>query len=149
MGVASISIACHRARHSQTRSFATSAHRRIFSGRDSDGSACIGRCGSRYGSLASFKSCGPANTDLCSLIEMRDADWHNGSVTCAIVPDSLLKIQGPNKAIAFDYDARRRIVRAYDSPTHGVSYSYDDGGRVSRVTASDGTCPGLHLQLAR
>lgn len=90
------------------------------------------------GSLASFKSCGPANTDLCSLMEMRDADGHR----IRYVRDRsglLLKIQGPTKAIAFDYDARRRIVRAYDSPTHGVSYSYDDGGRVSRVTASDGT----------
>jgi YD repeat-containing protein len=90
------------------------------------------------GSLASFKSCGPANTDLCSLIEMRDADGH----WIRYVRDRsglLLKIQGPTKAIAFDYDAQRRIIRAYDSPTHGVSYSYDDGGRVSRVTASDGT----------
>ena len=43
------------------------------------------------------------------------------------------------RSIAFDYDARRRIVRAYDSPTHSVSYSYDAGGRVSRVVASDGT----------
>jgi YD repeat-containing protein len=90
------------------------------------------------GSLASFKSCGPANTDTCSLIEMRDVDGHR----IRYVRDRsglLLKIQGPTKAIAFDYDARRRIVRAYDSPTLGVSYSYDQGGRVSRVTASDGT----------
>jgi YD repeat-containing protein len=89
------------------------------------------------GSLASFQSCGPANT-ACSLIEMRDADGHR----IRYIRDRsglLLKIQGPTREIAFDYDANRRIVHAYDSPTHGVRYSYDEGGRVSQVVSSDGT----------
>lgn len=100
------------------------------------------------GSLALFQGCGPDNTNTCSLIELRDADGHR----IRYVRDRsglLLKIQGPTQEIAFDYDARRRIVRAHDSPTHGVSYSYDDGGRVSRVVASDGTIRALHLQRTR
>jgi YD repeat-containing protein len=74
------------------------------------------------GSLALFQGCGPDNTNLCSLIETRDADGHR--VHYVRDPSGLLlKIQGPTREIAFDYDARRRIVRAYDSPAHGVSYT--------------------------
>jgi YD repeat-containing protein len=90
------------------------------------------------GSLALFQDCGPDNRKTCSLIELRDADGHR----IRYLRDNaglLLKIQGETREIAFDYDAQRRIVRAHDSPEHGVTYTYDAGGRVSRVVASDGT----------
>jgi YD repeat-containing protein len=92
----------------------------------------------RDGSLALFQGCGPGNGNTCSLIEMRDADRHQ----TRYVRDRsglLVKIQGPTQEIAFDYDARRRIVGAHDSTRRSVRYSYDDGGRVSRVVPSDGT----------
>ena len=90
------------------------------------------------GSVASFRRCNPNNTDRCSLVEIRAPDGRR----IRYVRDGsgfLTRIQGPTREIAFEYDPRGRIVRAYDSPLHEVLYSYDDLGRLIRVVSSDGT----------
>jgi YD repeat-containing protein len=92
---------------------------------------------SRDGTLALFQGCGADAARNCSLIETRDADRHR----IRYVRDRsglLLKIQGSTRNIAFDYDAQRRIIRAYDSTDRSVRYSYDARGRVSRVVDSKG-----------
>lgn len=90
----------------------------------------------RDGSVASFLDC-QKDREVCSLIERRDPDGHR----IAYVRDAsgtLLRMESEGQSIAFDYDDRKRIVRAYDTAQHEVSYVYDDRGRLVRVTGSDG-----------
>lgn len=91
------------------------------------------------GSLMLFRACGPGPADgVCSVIQQRDAagriiNYRRDQA------GRLLKIEADdNRWIAFDYDDRDRIVRAYASTTREARYEYDTGGRVSRVTTSDG-----------
>lgn len=90
------------------------------------------------GSVALFQRCSVTKTHTCALVEIRDADGRR--IRYVRDPTGLLlQIQGPTREIAFDYDAHGRVIRAYDSLTHGVSYSYDERGRLTQVVASDGT----------
>jgi YD repeat-containing protein len=47
-------------------------------------------------------------------------------------------MESEGQSIAFEYDERKRIVRAYDSARHEVSYVYDERDRLVRATGSDG-----------
>jgi YD repeat-containing protein len=47
-------------------------------------------------------------------------------------------MESEGQSIAFDYDDRKRIVRAYDTSRREVSYTYDDRGRLVRAAGSDG-----------
>jgi YD repeat-containing protein len=91
----------------------------------------------RNGSTASFLDChGLAKS--CSLIERRDPDGH----TITLARDQsglLLRMESEGQSIAFDYDERKRIVRAYDTSHEEVAYRYDEGGRLISATRSDGT----------
>ena len=92
----------------------------------------------RDGGLARFLGCAGAH-DMCSLVERRDADGHR----IAYVRDAsgrLLSMESEGDRIAFEYDDQKRIIRAYDDTSqHAVRYTYDEGGRLVRATASDGT----------
>jgi YD repeat-containing protein len=90
----------------------------------------------RDGSVASFLDC-QTDQEVCSLIERRDPDGHR----IAYVRDrsgTLLSMESEGQSISFDYDDRKRIVRAYDTAQREVSYAYDDRGRLVRATGSDG-----------
>ena len=90
----------------------------------------------RDGSTASFLDC-QAPTEICSLVERRDADGHR----IAYVRDSsgvLLRMESGGQSIAFDYDGHNRIVRAYDTSGREVVYTYDDGGRLVRAAVTGG-----------
>jgi Rhs family protein len=91
----------------------------------------------RDGSVVVFKDC-QGEHDVCSLIERRDADGHRA----AYVRDEsgrLLRIESQGQTISFEYDAARRITKAYDSNGHSMSYVYDARGRLTSASASDGT----------
>jgi YD repeat-containing protein len=90
------------------------------------------------GSEALFRDCGPADGDICSIIEQRPAE---GQVVLYKRNPSgrLLAIESGDQAIMFEYDDRGRIVEARDTAGERVQYTYDEEGRLSRVTASDGT----------
>ena len=91
----------------------------------------------RDGSIAVFLDC-PRRTHVCALIERRDADGHR----IAYVRDAsgtLLRMETEGGGIAFAYDDRKRIVRAFDSSGREVRYRYDDLGRIVRAAWSDGT----------
>jgi YD repeat-containing protein len=89
------------------------------------------------GRVAVFKRCPPGTSEVCSIMQMRDANGHridylrDGS-------GLLRKMQGDTHSIAFEYDAARRIVVARDSLEHVVRYTYDAGGHLVRVLTSDG-----------
>jgi YD repeat-containing protein len=90
----------------------------------------------RDGSVASFLDC-QKEKEVCSLVERRDPDGHR----IAYVRNAsglLLRMESDGQSIAFDYDDRKRIVRAYDTSRREVSYTYDDGGRLVRAAGSDG-----------
>jgi YD repeat-containing protein len=90
----------------------------------------------RDGSVASFLDC-QKDGEVCSLIERRDSDGHR----IAYVRDAsgtLLRMESEGQSITFDYDDRKRIVRAYDTAQREVSYAYDDRDRLVRATESDG-----------
>ncbi len=90
----------------------------------------------RDGSVASFLDC-QKDGEVCSLVERRDPDGHR----IAYVRDRsgmLLSMESEGQRIAFDYDDRKRIVRAYDTAQREVSYVYDDRGRLVRAAGSDG-----------
>ncbi len=89
------------------------------------------------GSLALFQDC-QEETEVCSLIERRDADGH----AIAYVRDArgrLLGMESDGQSIAFDYDTRNRIIRAFDTLHHEVTYRYDERDRLLRAASSDGT----------
>jgi YD repeat-containing protein len=90
----------------------------------------------RDGSTASFLDC-HGQVKACSLIERRDPDGH----TITFVRDAsglLLRMESEGQSIGFDYDDRKRIVRAHDTSRHEVRYSYDEKDRLIRATLSDG-----------
>jgi YD repeat-containing protein len=90
----------------------------------------------RDGSVASFLDC-PQDREVCSVIGRRDPDGHR----IAYVRDrsgTLLRMESEGQSIAFDYDDRKQIVRAYDTAQREVSYAYDDRGRLVRATGFDG-----------
>jgi YD repeat-containing protein len=91
----------------------------------------------RDGSIAMFLDC-PRRTQVCALLERRDADGHR----IAYVRDAsgtLLRMETEGRGIAFVYDDRKRIVRAFASSGSEVQYRYDDRGRIVHVVWSDGT----------
>jgi YD repeat-containing protein len=90
----------------------------------------------RDGAMAVFLDC-PRRTQVCSLIERRDADGHR----IAYVRDAsgtLLRMETEGEGIGFAYDDRKRIVRAFDSSGREVRYRYDERGRIVRAAWSDG-----------
>jgi YD repeat-containing protein len=90
----------------------------------------------RDGSAAFFLDC-EADPAVCALVERRDPDGHRISYV-RDPSGTLLRMESDGQSIAFDYDHRKRIVRAYDSLRLEVRYSYDDRGRLVRAVASDG-----------
>ena len=91
----------------------------------------------RDGSIAVFLGC-PRRRQVCALIERRDADGHR----IAYIRDAsgtLLRMETEDGGIAFAYDDRKRIIRAFDSRGREVQYRYDDRGRIVRAEWSDGT----------
>ena len=53
------------------------------------------------------------------------------------------------RGIAFVYDDRKRIVRAFASSGSEVQYRYDDRGRIVHVVWSDGTVRDYAYAAAR
>lgn len=90
------------------------------------------------GTVMTFQGCGAGSFRLCSIVSERDADGH----TINYRRDStgrLLRIEAAfDRWIAFDYDERNRISRAFDPAGHSVRYEYDTRGRLSRVISSEG-----------
>ena len=89
------------------------------------------------GGSALFRHCNPDNSDICSILELRDGQGHR----IEYVRDksgTLLEMRGDHERIAFEYDAKRRIAVARDSSGRWVTYDYDGGGRLSLVRSSDG-----------
>ena len=76
------------------------------------------------GSLSRFRSCGPDEKSVCSIVQQRDVDGH--------VIDykrdrtgRLLKIEAAgDRWIAFEYDGSDRVARAHDSTKREVRYEY-------------------------
>ncbi len=89
------------------------------------------------GSLEVFRPCGPATNDVCSRVRSRDAEGRS-TYFRRDGAGRLLRIESSGQWIAFDYDQRNRIKRAYDSFRREVRYGYDDGGRLASAEASDG-----------
>ena len=91
----------------------------------------------RDGSTASFLDC-HGKTQPSSVIERRDPDGHR----IEYVRDAsglLQRMSSDGQSIVFDYDDRKRIVRAGDTSGRKVTYTYDEGGRLVRAVTSDGT----------
>lgn len=90
------------------------------------------------GSLMLFQPCGVGSFRICSILQERDADGH----TIYYRRDQsgrLLKIESArDRWIAFDYDAKNLIRRAYAHAGSEVRYEYDDRGRLVHVTSSEG-----------
>jgi YD repeat-containing protein len=87
------------------------------------------------GSLFRFRACAPGYGE-CSIVSARDADGH--VVEYRRDGDRLARMVADHRWIAFDYDAKGRIVRAHDSGNRQVRYAYDARGRLTEVTSSDG-----------
>lgn len=87
------------------------------------------------GSLSVFQGCGAVGS--CSILKARDADGH---VVMYRRDDRgrLARMEAGTRWIAFDYDGKNRVTRAYDSTRHEVRYEYDASGRLSRVVGHDG-----------
>lgn len=88
------------------------------------------------GTLHTFRACGPDNTSVCSLTETRDWDGHVTEYR-RDASGRLLKIAAGDRSIAFEYDDRGRITRAYASTGQEVWYDYDARGRLVRVKGAD------------
>ncbi|MCA1562616.1 MAG: hypothetical protein LC804_20910 [Acidobacteria bacterium] len=75
---------------------------------------------------------------MCSIVRERDPDGH----TIHYRRDAagrLARIEAAaNRWIAFACDGQNRITRAYDSTDHEMRYEYDNRGRLSVATATDG-----------
>jgi len=89
------------------------------------------------GALALFSDCQHAQ-ETCSVLERRDPEGHR-IVYVRDRAGMLLRMESEGQSIAFEYDDHKRVVRAYDTAQHLMSYTYDDAGRLVRATASDGT----------
>jgi hypothetical protein len=88
------------------------------------------------GSVSFFLPCAAPGT-YCSVMQEKDADGH---VTDYVRERNgrLQKMMAGNDWIAFDYDDRERVRRAYASNNDEVRYEYDDRGRLSRATSKAG-----------
>jgi YD repeat-containing protein len=87
------------------------------------------------GELALFQGC--RQTTVCSIIQSRDIHGH----TIMYRRDGsgrLARMEADDRWIAFDYDNRNRIIRAYSSGGPAVTYEYDPAGRLSRASGDDG-----------
>jgi YD repeat-containing protein len=89
------------------------------------------------GGFALFKHCNPDNSDICSILELRDKAGR-GIRYERDAAGRLLEMRGDTQKIAFHYDSGGRIDRAEDSLGRSVTYHYDDLGRLSRVRGFDG-----------
>ncbi len=92
------------------------------------------------GSLSVFHACDDDEGPSCSssMIKSRDSDGHSIYYR-RDRSGRLLKMEADaDRWIAFDYDAKDRIVRAYSSDKQEVHYRYDGAGRLTTVTSSDG-----------
>jgi YD repeat-containing protein len=86
------------------------------------------------GSLDRFQPCGVNVAKSCSIIESRDADGH--SIHHRRDPAGrLLKMAAGPRWIAFDYDAKDRVVRAHTSTGQEARYEYDERGRMVGVAS--------------
>ncbi len=90
------------------------------------------------GSLSLFDGCGPNTPGKCALIKTRDFDGHVIRFRRDASRRLLWMAASADRWIAFDYDDRNRITRAYDSVARQVRYAYDERGRLSRVNTFDG-----------
>ncbi len=89
------------------------------------------------GSLARFRPCGPDEKSVCSIVRYRDADGHAVDYRRNTAGRLERMEAGPDRWIAFDYDDRDRVVRAFDSTKHEVRYEYDERQRLARVRSGD------------
>ncbi|HYT67051.1 MAG TPA: DUF6531 domain-containing protein [Vicinamibacterales bacterium] len=89
------------------------------------------------GGTALFKHCHPNNSDVCSILDLRDKAGH-GIHYDRDATGRLLEMRGDTQKITFHYDSAGRIDRAGDSFGRSVEYRYDDRGRLTRVRGFDG-----------
>jgi YD repeat-containing protein len=92
----------------------------------------------RDGSTDTFQSCGPGRQKLCSVVQTRDPEGRAVQHRRAPTGRLLRMEASADRWIAFDYDDRNRITRAYDATRREVRYAYDERGRLSRVDTVDG-----------
>jgi YD repeat-containing protein len=85
------------------------------------------------GELAIFQACDTPEVP-CALISIRD---HQGKVVRfhRDARGALRTIEAGTEQLRFEYDDKKRIVRAVQGP-HEATYSYDDRGRLVRSTVS-------------
>lgn len=88
------------------------------------------------GGAALFSDCQRAG-EHCRVLERRDAGGHR-VVYVRDASSTLLRMESDGQYIAFEYDARGRIVFARDASQHAVRYEYDDRGRLVKARTSDG-----------
>ena len=91
------------------------------------------------GSLARFRPCGPGEKSVCSIMRYRDADGHVVNYRRNTAGRLERMEAGRDRWIAFDYDDRDRVTRAFDSTKHEVHYEYDERGRLARVNSGGAT----------
>jgi YD repeat-containing protein len=89
------------------------------------------------GTVATFQACSPGGSNVCSLIELLDADGHHLQFR-RDRSGRLTAIEAPSERMTFSYDTRNRVVAAQVDGGARVDYSYDDRGRLTLVRASDG-----------
>jgi YD repeat-containing protein len=90
----------------------------------------------RDSSLLRFERCWAPKPRPCGLVEMRDADGH---VTRLTRDDDgrLLRMAVGDEWIAFEYDSKDRVSRAFASTKEEVRYTYDAAGRLTNVLTPD------------
>jgi YD repeat-containing protein len=85
--------------------------------------------------MLSFKECGPGADSVCSLVAMGDADGNRVLFTRNQL--GLVKqVNTGSERLTIEYDAQRRIVKAFDTAQHSVDYSYDSKGRLERASGN-------------
>jgi YD repeat-containing protein len=85
--------------------------------------------------VLSFKGCGPGADDVCSLVAMGDADG-NRVVFTRNQRGLVKQVTTGAERLTIEYDAQRRIAKAFDTAQHSVEYSYDSKGRLERASAN-------------
>jgi YD repeat-containing protein len=89
------------------------------------------------GALSVFLPCS-GRGQFCSLIRARDEDGHS-TYYRRDRHRRLIAIESGDRWIKLQYDARDRVTQARGSNGVEVHYEYEKGGRLSRVTSSDGS----------
>jgi YD repeat-containing protein len=117
-------------------SFDTTARRLRLAARFSDGTDPHWEMRFREGVLALLSGC-HREGQTGSLVERRDARGNRVSYI-RDASGRLLTIESEGQRISFEYDERKRIVRAYDTTHKAVVYTYDDAGRLIQAAASNG-----------